>query len=102
MSRAFTNDEIREQFLETVRNLSKYWAAQPNKTEQERCDGLAFSLLNVFDGTSGDLPAFTITATPHPADKDFHIEAGTNYFAEGSVINADCMLHELYYKASAE
>jgi hypothetical protein len=95
-SRAYTAEEAREMFLNQVRAYAEYWAELPGKTDKERCDGLAFSLMNIFDGTSAGLPALDIVARPHPADKPYHIDEGTNYFEDGTVLN-NCMLHELYY-----
>jgi hypothetical protein len=102
MSRAYTPEEIREQFVEKYRFLSAYWAKQPCKTEQERCDRLASALLEIFDGVSGDLPPFAITPTPRPDDKDFLIENGQNYFTpSGLPINTDCLLYQMYDRAAA-
>jgi len=96
-SRAYTPDEVRDMFLNQVRAYAAYWAEVPGKTEQERCDGLAFSLMNIFDGTSAELPAFDIVARPHPDDKSYQIEEGDNYIEDGTVLNDNSMLHELYY-----
>lgn len=95
-SRAYTAEEVREMFLNQARAYAAYWAELPGKTAQERCDGLAFSLMNIFDGTSVGLPAFDIVVRPHPDDKAYHIREGTKYFEDGTVLN-DCMLHEMYY-----
>ena len=96
MSRAYTEDEVREQFLAHIRHLARYWATIPDRqTPLERCEGLAFSILNIFDGTT-DLPAFDIVLSPHPDDKAFHQSEGKNWYEPGMMIN-DCMLHELFY-----
>lgn len=93
--RAYTEEEARDIFLERVRHLSEYWAEVPDKTPRERCDGLVFSILNVFDGTSGWHPALNISLSPHPDDMHFHQTEGSNWYEPGMVIN-DCMLHELF------
>lgn len=97
MSRAYTEEEVREMFLDSVRGAVQFWANVPDKTPQERCDGVAFSILNIFDGTSGGMPAFDLLVAPHSQDKQFAINKGSDYFEPQMMIN-DCYLHELYYK----
>jgi len=100
MSRAYTEEEVRDEFLAHIRYLARYWATTPDRqTPLERCQGLAFSILNIFDGTSG-LPAFDIVLSPHPDDKAFHQSEGENWYDPGMMIN-DCMLHELFYAEDA-
>lgn len=99
--RAHTPEEVRAQLLSQVRGMAKFWAELPGKTSQERCDGLAFSLLNIFDGTHTGLPAMDISLAPHPDDKAYCQRTGENWFEPGQVIN-DCYLHEEYYRAPAD
>ena len=95
MSREKTKEEVRQEFIDMVKARTHYWAtAKGDMTVQERCEGVAFSLMNIFDGTSG-LPAFDIVVRPHPADKQFHIDEGDDYYPDGMVINDDCYLHNL-------
>ena len=95
ISRPYTKKEVREKFLKQIRCIVDYWASQDDHSVKDCCDGVAFSILNIFDGTSGGLPAFDIIPSPHPDDKAFSQEEGENWF-EPIVINDDCMLHELY------
>ena len=96
-TRVKTVEEVRDEFFEAVRGISKYWAELPEKTPLERCDGTVFSILNIFDGTTMNLPAMNIILSPHPDDKEFNRSEGNNWYESGMVIN-DCMLHELFYK----
>lgn len=98
MSRQYTKEEVREQFLAQVRVVYNYWAMLPCKSDIERCEGVAFSMLNILDGTSAALPAFNLSVCPHHDDKAFLIGEGENYYGENQVINDDCMLHELLFK----
>lgn len=66
------------------------------KTVEEKCEGVAFSILNIFDGTTM-LPSFDISLSPHPNDKEYCIENNENWYEPGMVIN-NCMLHELFVK----
>lgn len=95
---AYTKEEVRAMVLEMVRGYATYWANEDRvKTNQERCDGLAFSIMNIFDGTTAALPAFDIVARPHPDDKEYCSSQGDKYIPDGLTINDDCLLHELYY-----
>lgn len=95
MSREFTKEEVVEMFLERIRNSVNFWS-NTNDSEIEKLNGLAFSILNIIDGTSG-LPAFDLKPHPHEDDKQYCIEEGENYFGT-NIINDDVYLHELYYK----
>ncbi|HUS89235.1 MAG TPA: hypothetical protein VMW91_07705 [Desulfosporosinus sp.] len=94
--RAKTEIEVRNEFLDHIRSIAKYWAELPGKNSQERCDGVAFSILNIFDGSTM-LPAMNISLLPHPEDKQYHIDEGKNWYEPKMIIN-DCMLHEVYFK----
>ena len=92
-------------FMEHVQGLASYWARLPADTEsvayhngneaEWRCSGLLHSILCVFDGSSASLPAFDITASPHPDDKKYHQENEENWWTDGEVINDDVHLHDL-------
>ena len=96
MSRAKTAEEVREEFLIHIREISNYWSSLPNRTDKERCDGVAFSILNIIDGCSS-LPSFDLLVSPHEDDKQYNIDEGEDYYEPKMMIN-DCMLHEIYYK----
>lgn len=96
MSRAYTEEEVRGEFLDHIRHLISYWESEERApTSKEKLEGLVFSILNIFDGSTG-LPAFDISCAPHPDDKQYHIDEDSNYYEPGMVIN-DCMLHEMIF-----
>lgn len=97
MSRAKTVEEVRKEFLDQVRVIASYWASLPDKSDSDRCDGVAFSILNILDGTSS-MPAFDLLVSPHESDKEFNIDEGDNYYEDKMMIN-DCMLHDEYYES---
>ena len=104
MSKEFTEEEVRNQFLDHIRMLVDYWDKETSKqTQRERLDGLAFSILSAIDGSSVSLPAFILAPFSHEEDKKFHIEKGENYYPENHNSNVKCdiagSLHDLYYKA---
>ena len=96
-SRAYTQEEVREQLLGHIQHLCHYWATvkltDTPDTIRERLDGLAFSILTMIDGCSG-LPAFDLIPAPHEEDKAFAINEGENWY-DKEVIN-ECQLHELF------
>ena len=101
--RAQTADELRDRFMDDCRNLVDYWASTEidRDTVRERLSGLLHSLLGIIDGSSMGLPAFDLTASPHPDDKAYHQARGENWIEPGTVINADDCLHEILYGRGA-
>lgn len=104
MPRPYTEDEVRDMLIEHIRATARYWASLPDKddatgherTVLDRCEGVAFSILSALDGCSMELPAFTLKLDPHPEDKDFNLEVGSNWFEPGMEIST--MLHEFFHK----
>ena len=96
MSKPYTEEEVREMFLAHIRHLCRYWAGVERGDKKEILEGLAFSILNIFDGTTS-LPAFDIVVRPHPDDKAHNESCDEDYFVDGQVIN-NCYLHEMFYK----
>lgn len=98
MSRPYTKEETRIMFLKQIRQHSEFWANLPDKTPQERCEGLVHALLAMIDGDVTGLPPFDIVARPIPGTTGQSMMVAQNYFQDGLVINDDCMLHELYFE----
>jgi len=96
--RAYTEDEMRDQFLDAVRRIARFWAdLDENKTSmQDRCDGVAFSVLSLMDGCNIGLPPVDLVFRPHPSDKQYHIDEGENWIEDGTTLST--MLHEHFYK----
>lgn len=96
MSRAYTKEEIRKQFINYIRSLVKYWNDIEDQSTEEKLSGLAFSILNIFDGTTIALPAMDIVVRPHPTDKEYHQKENTNWYEDGTVLNDDVILHHIF------
>lgn len=96
-SRAYTKEETRAALLRHLHVLARYWGHQKCESETDRCEGMAFSILNIFDGTSATFPAIDLVMRPHPDDKQFHISEDENYHEDGTVLNDDCHLHDLFF-----
>ena len=58
MSRSKTVEEVKAELLDHMRMIANYWAKVPNHTDIEKCHGVAFSILTMIDGCSGEMPAF--------------------------------------------
>lgn len=94
MSRAYTEKEMRDRMLSHMKSLVKYWSNEKSDS-YEACDGLAFSILSMIDGSTMSVPALDIIPAPHPEDKEYCQSCNENWF-EPKVIN-NCMLHELWH-----
>jgi hypothetical protein len=97
MSREYTLKETREEFLNHVRNMSNYWATLPDKTDKERCDGLAFSILVALDGMSMGICGFELIPSFHESDPKYLKSIGENWYPKGD-IREDVMMHDEYNK----
>lgn len=90
--RAKTSEEIREEFLLSVKDSVSLWGNCEGKSDLEKCEGVAFSILALIDGV-GMMPALKLVVDPHPDDKEFLQKEGENWYEPGTVIN-DCSLHD--------
>jgi hypothetical protein len=95
VSRPLTEEEVRQRFLDNVRALVQHWERNPKV--EDRCSGVAFSILALLDGCSG-FPACKVIPSPHESDKEFNESNGDNWFPEGVDIAGS--LHEEFYKPS--
>lgn len=84
--------EIQENFLDRLAEMVRYWHDLPEERFAEatvdpayyRMSGLVFSILATLDGAAMALPGFIVAPSPHPDDKQFHIDNGENYFPDNS------------------
>lgn len=96
MSKAITEPELRENFLSFLRHRAHYWANVPNVSELERTQGMAHSMLVIFDGCSG-LPAFDIVVRPHEDDKQYCIDNEEDYYVDGMEIECGNLARQFYH-----
>ncbi|MGR2824193.1 hypothetical protein FY048_01420 [Acinetobacter sp. 1124_18A] len=96
MSKPIPKEVIREELLENFRNLARYWA-QSEGSDLEKCEGLVHSILTTFDGLSV-FPAIDLVVRPHPEDKQYFIDNGCDYIEDGTVINDDLVLNDLFFR----
>jgi hypothetical protein len=93
--RAYTTEEVREEFLKTVWALIQYWEVVPDPNISS-CEGVAFSILSLLDGCNAGIPGFKVTPMPHPTDRKYCIQHGENYYPRTGDIAGH--LHEFFYK----
>lgn len=101
MSKELKEEEIRELFLDHVRNLVEYWGNGLDDNAKDKLSGLAFSILTAIDGCAGDLPGFILTPVCSKEDVKFYKEHNMDYFPI-SPDNIKCDiaggLHDNFYK----
>lgn len=95
--RAYTADEARDIILQTVADYVDYWENETRRpTSREKLEGLAFSIMVIFDGGAGMLPGFIVKPNPHESDKDYSISQGDNWWDPKTDIAGS--LHENIHK----
>lgn len=96
--RAFTEEEVTEQFLKKCVSIADYWGNLPNTTQQAAAEGAVFGVLSLLDGSS-DFPAVDLVIKAHDGDKEYAISKGENYY-DDTVISTT--LHELFFGVQKE
>jgi len=103
-----TREQVIDNFLRHIKGITKYWATidlKENDNIEYRCEGVAFSILTMLDGCSGDMPGFIVAPYPHEEDKEYTIKSdGENaeWYPQNheSEVNCDIAggLHELFHQ----
>lgn len=116
--RAMTKAEMLDVLMGGIRDAVEYWSSLPDVEIQrgrppmdaaglvrERCDGVAFSILTLLDGSTLAAPAFSVVPRPHAEDADYHEEHAENWWpapTEGQESTIEALevspypLHEAY------
>lgn len=83
--REFTTEEVREHVLDHIWGMIQYWHDEErNPTARQKLEGLAFSMLVMLDGGSGDIPGFIVTPTGDKDDEKFHREHAEDWYPYNS------------------
>lgn len=94
--RAITQYEARKEFLEELKQVMDYWSGDKvSEGIKSRIEGAIFSILVLMDG-GREFPGLNLILSPHPKDKEYFIEEGSNYYEDGMCINEDIELHEAW------
>jgi len=102
VSRALTEEEVRNRFLDAVASNIHYWRNIDFRevTDEDemtrRISGAIFSTLVILDGEHGFMPGFKVIPDPHPDDKQYHIDNDENWYPEDVDIAGD--LHHSLHK----
>ncbi len=104
-SRELTTEEIRREFIAQVHHTINYWSELEDKEENDKLEGLAFSILSMLDGCRVGIPQFIVAPNPHPEDKKYCKRGGKNFYPTNNKrIKGDISgsLHELFYEYKPE
>lgn len=86
-ARAYTPEEVKENFLQEARDRTQYWLdlyKGENITHakyREGVEGAVFGVLSIIDGKAEPLPAFKLIPNPSEELVDQAIEKGQNWYA---------------------
>jgi hypothetical protein len=105
--REYTPEEVKQHFLDHIWEMIEYWDKLKPRTgarsQRERLEGLAFSLLVTLDGCSGGMPGFIVAPSTHESDKEYHKEQGENWYPQNNDAKVNCdiggTLHDDFYPA---
>ncbi len=104
--REYTEDEVRQQFLEHVWHNLEYWLHEERAaTTRDKMEGLVHSIFCVLDGCSMGLPGFIVAPCPHEDDEEFNRANGESWFPSNYPLDEQIKsdiggcLHELWYQA---
>lgn len=79
MAKQKTNKEIKNDVIVRLDFIAKDWIQIPNRTINEKINGVIYSTLALFDGES-ILPKFIIAPNPQKTDKQKNINEKCNYY----------------------
>ena len=94
-----TREQMQDKFVEAVDDIVQMWGSQVGLAPQAAAEGTAFSILNLLDGTSGQVPQLLLV----PADPSF--DAPESEEEDGEAVEVwtdepingpDVELHTLY------
>ena len=92
--KAWSREQAQQLYFGELADYVREWARVPGKTPIERCRGLVFSILAMFDGESGTLPGVDLHVSPHESDKEYLRRQGRNWFEPDMVLNPQGELHD--------
>jgi len=83
--------EIETNFLNMIKSTIEEVEKYKDKSEREKLELLAFSILVNIDGEGGNLPAWILAPDPHKDDKEYNKKNGNNWYPENykSKVNGD-------------
>lgn len=101
MSRAYTEQEVRDHLLEHVRSLVTYWENESRQPDvRGKLEGLALSILTALDGEAVCLPGFKVTPLSNSENRAYYRCQGENWYSSRTDV-AGC-LHEQFLRGKGE
>lgn len=92
-----TSEELQADFLANLARLVHYCNSDAVLGDTlQRLHLLVFCILNIFDGADAQSCAIDLVAAPHPDDEQYAKEQGENWVKEGTILNTEHALHELW------
>jgi hypothetical protein len=99
--RPMTSDEARDALLDAIWDSVEYWEKESRaKDARAKLEGIAFSILAALDGSRVGLPAFHVSPSPHPTDREYFSGEGQNWFPEDKPDIGP--LHEFFHARGRE
>ena len=100
MSKEMSKEEMRDLFLGTCEMIAFHWINNVRAVDcKDKVEGAIFSIMNIFDGSSGSFPAaIDLVMRPHEDDKQYCIDEDSDWVVDGQVINDDVHLHDMIFK----
>lgn len=106
VSKEKSEEQVKKEFINKVQEYIDYWVGIKSQNIRECANGVAFSILNIIDGTIGDLPKFILAPNPHIDDKQFLIKNNEDYYPENNNSKIKCDisgdLHTLFTTSKKE
>jgi hypothetical protein len=100
--RAYTPDEVREQFLRSIIGMIAYWNSENGsnvsllRSNRDRLEGLTHSILVLLDGGHGMMPAFEMRPACTKEDQEFRRAQQMHWYDSTQVMNP-CQLHDEFW-----
>lgn len=99
MSREYTKEEMRSEFIAFVNSMVSHWSRGSSEEEARKIRGVVHSILCGIDGVSGSLGCgYNLVPAGTECDKHFFQENEENYYpttdTEDKAINSNFMLHD--------
>lgn len=96
-SRCMTREECRAALLDHLEGIARYCTAETRvATVRDKIDLAIFSVLAAIDGSAIALPAFNLYPAPHPNDRAYHRQQGTNWWPERDSVEIAGELHSAW------
>ncbi|MFW6002244.1 MAG: hypothetical protein ACOCQD_02805 [archaeon] len=91
-------ENMREKLIDRIRVIVEEFAGYENLSNQERCDGVAHSILATLDGCAPEIPCFDIKVKLNPDEIEFYSKYVGGELKNGETVNQNNDLHDIYRK----